>query len=140
MTVTGKKTTLGAQILATLDDAKLHPVDTARKKAQKAGKLKDFDLIKKFFAGVRSQVRSAVKKGEFPTPIRLLGPVSGILSSYSWRQDSHGIAKTSLFYPLWEEFLHWANEEELCFNWKYGHDGVGLESWWDLVLQQPAKK
>lgn len=36
---------------------------------------------------------------------------------------------------LWNDFQAWAQSEGLTVYWKFGHDGVGLDSWWQLRIQ-----
>lgn len=135
--MTGKKITLGARILANFEDEVLHPIDAARKKAAAAGKAQDFDTVEQLFERFKAHLTKSVENGGFPKPLRLTGPESSALNTYSWEPTSLGPAPRHFAFALWQQLASWADSEEILIAWKFGHDGVGIDSWWDLVVAKP---
>jgi hypothetical protein len=133
------KVTLGARILANLEEDAGHPVDLARKNAKKAGKEVYFNTVENLFARFKLYVHESANAGDFPAPLRLTLKESDALNTYSWKPGCTGPTKNHFCFALWEDFAHWATEEALVIEWQFGHDGVGMDSWWNLGIVLPKK-
>lgn len=132
------KVTLGARILANFEEEVLNPVDAARKKAAAAGSAQDFDTVEKLFERFKAHLLKSVESGAFPKPLRLTQPESSALNTLSWGTTSLGPAPRHFAFALWQRLTIWADSEEILIAWKFGHDGGGRDSWWDLVVAKPS--
>lgn len=55
---------------------------------------------------------------------------------FGWSRDEPDVClPSSRFAPLWAEMKQWATLSGLVVYWQYCHDGVGIESWWQLRIK-----
>lgn len=131
--------TLGARILANMEDAQRHPIKAARKKAAEAGSEKEFAVAELLFERFKEHVTSAVDAGGRPKPMTLTGAEMSALHTYNWQSNALGPSKSHFAFPLWQELANWGDSEGIVITWRFGHDGGGVESWWDLCVNVAAK-
>lgn len=131
--MTGIKMTLGARILANLEDEKRDSVETARKRAHEAGMLEAFQVGEAFFSRFTTHLENSASAGRFPAPVRMTPPELAAFRAYQWEKGDTGPRKSDTCFALWEAFSSWATAEDIRLEWRYGHDGAGRDSWWNLV-------
>jgi hypothetical protein len=126
--------TLGARIKAMLEDEKLHPLEAARQRAYRMGRMVDFDRIVLMYNRFKLHAEQAVDSGVLPPPLRLERVEE---QAIHFRTDPLEPARTCMSYFLWLELQKWATEQQVTVQWKKQHDGGGIDSWMELSLVVP---
>lgn len=133
--------TLGARIRAILEEEQMHPLEAARKAAQRKGgdTIKHFEIIEALFDRIKAAIEADVTSGLFPRPVRLSREEESALGTcvwYNWPEKK--LNKSHAAFQVQVAFEAWAKEQELNWVFVQGHDGGGRDSWWDFVVPRPA--
>lgn len=127
---------LGARLKARLEKEQADKVAVlereAREKGQKA--LQELALVQQFFDNARTAIEQDIR-AEVAVRRIVLGrgnymEVYSLLQAYNWNNLKAVIDQVRHpFYPVWERFASWADENDLKVGWRNEHDGGGMESW-----------
>jgi len=137
--MTDKTMTLGARLLAAKADELEHPVEAARKKAEREGKGKYFAAAVEFFKRFKKDVELCADEGRMPKWVEFTSEEDAAFEGYTWYRlkppaGEPPMSRTHYTYPLWMEFLEWAKEQGLQVKWRGCHDGGGERSWGEVMV------
>lgn len=102
-------------------------------------KPEDVQAVISFYERAWEHFRSHIEdKKEIPPPFKLdysqstyAAAVALGISNWSDKTlDNYPGGPT--FSTLWKEFNVKGQKNRLKFSWKFNHDGVGIDSWWEL--------
>lgn len=84
-----------------------------------------------WFDGWAARVSDTIASGGIPESTRLPRLLAG---RESWKMNISNPGHDDHW--LWREnILPWATKEGLCLKLVHDHDGMGMESWWDLSVR-----
>ena len=125
--------TLGDKLRASMAEAerlRLSAIERADRQARERAAL-ERQKAHAEFAALKAQITTSIEAGSIPAPIRM----SAILDN----KAKYGVSilnKEHNLYDLWQsEMVSWATQQGLVLTVQYDHDGVGRESWWNLVVK-----
>lgn len=152
------KQNLGAILAATAAEEESKSVESARRAAaaKSAEELADFQAVERYFDAARDYFTGAIlakkpTKQLFLTVGRNRGVVDmtkpdgtqlySVIAGYQYSNNQpNSMQGRGRFVALWEEFKAWAAESGLEASWEYNHDGVGVESWWEVRVRPAGPK
>lgn len=136
----GPLLSLGQQLKASLiqheDDARIASSQAADKAAQIAFREKEF--VVKFFEDMKAQITEQISQHNKAVVISLRAQARGPSPRID---DLLGLSYTGQrclnsshrFYGAVSEFFAWGKAQGLKLDFQHDHDGVGIESWFNLV-------
>lgn len=133
---------LGDRLKARLDREEADKLEKLRRQAREkdAEAQRKLQVIEAFFNQAQDAISEDILADRSVRRIvlgkRQHGEVCDILATYNWNDPARIIDRpTHMYYPVWEKFAQWANQNGLRVGWDYEHDGVGIESWHVLSVK-----
>lgn len=139
---------LGARLAKNISEEDRNTREAAERKAalESAEGRANFKTIEDFFIGCEKYFTAGILAG---TPTKKLLVIVGtpaignsqnsevysLLRLYDSSNPPKVTKPNHLYYGLWLDFVQWATQNELVAEWQYTHDGVGLLSWYHLVIK-----
>lgn len=136
----GTTMNLGEQLKANLarSEAEANRIRLAQEAAACEEARKKLEAVEQFFEQARREIVGSISAGEIPKPIKMgksgtaHSGLSSILQMYQTRQITDPGHE---YHFAWAEFATWAKDNGLVVKLEYAHDGVGIESWHELVVK-----
>jgi len=133
---------LGDRLKARLDREEADKLEKLRREASEknAEAVRKLQVIEAFFNRAKDDISEDILADRSVRRIvlgqRQNGEVCDILMTYRWNDPAAVVDRPShAYYPVWEKFAQWANQNGLKVGWEYEHDGVGMESWHVLSVK-----
>ena len=127
-----KEPTLGDKLRASMAEAerlRLSAIERADAQARERAAL-ERQKVHAEFAALKAQITTSIETGSIPAPIRMSAILDNKAKCVSIPNKEHNL------YELWQsEMVSWATQQGLVLTVQYDHDGVGRESWWNLVVK-----
>lgn len=111
---------------------------------------RDYETVAQFFEDAKQTIEEHILAGRPSKDLRIQVGRSG---SFAQRVDDHAnvysliegwnyrndmpitLSGNGKFSSLWSEFCAWGASQQLEPVFRYEHDGVGMHSWWALVVR-----
>lgn len=141
---TPQPSTLGRQLLRL--QALNKPHDDAR--SPQARQRAEQQAVERFFEDAKDHIRGAIESGHPPSAF-ILGSgayprstelAASALQTFRWHHEQKDVPADSPYRKIWDQFVAWAQAQELEVHFQDEHDGVGVRSWQCLLARPDQRK